>query len=105
MPGLDSIYAMLATPVRTISTRKRIVEQVSESHEIDSEHQEASELPQPQAKSQSPIEDVPVFKERRSRNRSLNDKKSAGTRLLKITSDERFSTRGGSDHSQININV
>ena len=59
MMGLDSLYAMLARPVQTVSQPKRVVEQVKSSHELaaDSHESPQSQLPPKLERRPNPQED------------------------------------------------
>ncbi|QDE29596.1 MULTISPECIES: hypothetical protein [Shewanella] len=105
--SIDSIYAMLARPVQAVSEHKRIVKQVSNVSPISADSHEApqSQLP-PSVSHKIAIQrqDAPR-QERRAKPRTVNDKKNIGSRIRRMKSDDRFSTRGESSSQHIDIEV
>lgn len=105
--SIDSIYAMLARPVRAVSERRRIVEQVKNTSALNADSHEApqSQLP-PKITHQTLVaKKALVRKERRAKLRTIDDKKNLGSRLRRMTTDERFSTRGETASQHIDIEV
>ncbi|MGI2171780.1 hypothetical protein ACROAE_16580 [Shewanella sp. MF05960] len=105
--SIDSIYAMLARPVRAVSERRRIVEQVRGSSAISADSHEApqSQLPPHITHKTVVAKKVLLRKERRSTLRSIDDKKNDGSRLRRMNTDERFSTRGETASQLIDIEI
>ncbi|MGI2175893.1 hypothetical protein [Shewanella ulleungensis] len=105
--SIDSIYAMLARPVRAVSERRRIVEQVRGTSAISADSHEApqSQLPPHITHKTVVTKKTFVRKERRSKFRTIDDKKNLGSRLRRMNTDERFSTRGESASQHIDIEV
>ena len=105
--SIDSIYAMLARPVQAVSEHKRIVKQVSSVSPISADSHETpqSQLP-PSISHKVAIQrqEVP-HQERRAKPLTVNDKKNNGSRIRRMKSDERFSTRGENTSHQIDIEV
>ena len=92
--SIDSIYAMLARPVQAVSERKRIVEQVKQS-----------QLP-PSITHKMPIQRQEAPRqERRAKPRTVNEKKNLGSRMRRMKTDKRFSTRGETASQLIDIEV
>lgn len=105
--SIDSIYAMLARPVRAVSERRRIVEQVRSTSAISPDSHEApqSQLPPHIPHKTLMAKKALVRKERRSKLRTIEDKKNVGSRLRRMNTDERFSTRGETPSQHIDIEV
>lgn len=101
--SIDSIYAMLARPVRAVSEHRRVVEQVNKTSAINADSHETpqSQLPPHIA----PTKKALVRKERRLTLRTVDGKKSTGNRLRRMNTDERFSTRGETASQHIDIEV
>ena len=105
--SIDSIYAMLARPVQAVSEYKRIVKQVSNVSPISADSHEApqSQLP-PSVNHKIAIQRQEAPRqERRAKPRTVNDKKNIGSRIRRMKSDDRFSTRGESASQHIDIEV
>ncbi|MGX9461027.1 hypothetical protein ACWXWU_07235 [Shewanella sp. A14] len=105
--SIDSIYAMLARPVKAVSERKRIVEQVKNVSAISADSHEApqSQLP-PSHLHKTPIlrQETPR-QERRAKPRTIDEKKNFGSRIKRMKTDKRFSTRGETASHLIDIEV
>ncbi|GGP51974.1 hypothetical protein [Shewanella saliphila] len=105
--SIDSIYAMLARPVRAVSEHRRIVEQVNRTSAISADSHEAPQSQLPPHITHKPVihKKTLVRKERRSKLRTIDDKKNTGSRLRRMATDERFSTRGETASQHIDIEV
>ena len=75
--GLDSLYAMLARPVKAVLEPKRVVEQVQTSHELapDSHESPQSQLP-PKVDTKQQSSDRRNPQQDRRRGTKLNRRKS-----------------------------
>lgn len=105
--SIDSIYAMLARPVQAVSERKRIVENVKHTSAISADSHEApqSQLP-PNIAHKVPIQRKEAPRqERRSKPRTVNEKKNGASRIRPMKTDKRFSTRGETTSQHIDIEV
>ncbi|MGI2104166.1 hypothetical protein ACRN9A_03225 [Shewanella frigidimarina] len=105
--SIDSIYAMLARPVQAVSERKRIVEQVKQVSAINADSHEApqSQLP-PGITHKMPIQRQEAPRqERRAKPRTVDEKKTFGSRTRRMKTDKRFSTRGETASQLIDIEV
>ncbi|MDD8060317.1 MULTISPECIES: hypothetical protein [Shewanella] len=105
--SIDSIYAMLARPVRAVSEHRRVVEQVNKTSAINADSHETpqSQLPPHIARKPVTTKKALVRKERRLTLRTVDGKKSTGNRLRRMNTDERFSTRGETASQHIDIEV
>jgi hypothetical protein len=105
--SIDSIYAMLARPVQAVRERKRIVEQVKNASAISADSHEApqSQLP-PNITHKMPMQRQETPRqERRTKPLTVNAKKNIGSRIRRMKTDKRFSTRGETASQHIDIEV
>jgi len=105
--SIDSIYAMLARPVPAVSEYKRIVEQVKHVSAISADRHETpqSQLPANMTHTTLIQRQEAPHQERRAKPRTIHDKKNSGSRMRRMNTDKRFSTRGATASQHIDIEV